>query len=270
MKLSDKEKNRLKTNYGPWAIITGASSGIGLEITRLLASSGLNLVINGRNAEKLNDIEKEITSKYEIEVKVVAADVSENQGIEQVIEACRKRDVGLLVQSAGFGTSGSFLDTSLHAEKNMLRVNCEAVLSLTHYFAQQFKQKQKGGIILMSSLVAFQGVPYAANYAATKSYIQSLAEALAHELKPFGVDVLSAAPGPVNSGFGNRANMQMVNALKPEDVGAPILKALGRKTTVLPGTLTKILIYSLRIVPRWGKVRIMKMVMGGMTKHQRA
>jgi short-subunit dehydrogenase len=117
--------------------------------------------------------------------------------------------------------------------------------------------------------VAFQGVPYSANYAATKAYIQSLAEALHVELKPYGVDVLAAAPGPVNSEFASRANMKMGNVLKPEDVGIPILKALGRKSTVLPGTLSKVLVYSLRTLPRWAKVRAMKVVMGGMTKHQR-
>ncbi|UPT68195.1 MAG: SDR family NAD(P)-dependent oxidoreductase [Sphingobacteriales bacterium JAD_PAG50586_3] len=121
----------------------------------------------------------------------------------------------------------------------------------------------------MSSMVAFQGVPYAAHYAATKAYVQTFAEALAVELKPYGVDVLAAAPGPVKSGFSSRANMKMDLALTPEQVGVPILKALGRKTTVLPGFLTKLLVYSLRTVPRWGKIRIMKMVMGGMTQHQR-
>jgi hypothetical protein len=118
-------------------------------------------------------------------------------------------------------------------------------------------------------MVAFQGVPYSANYAATKAYVQSLGEALAEELRPHGVDVLAAAPGPVASGFGQRANMKMNMSLTPQQVGIPILKALGRNTTVLPGFLTKFLVYSLRTVPRWGKVKIMKIVMGGMTEHQR-
>lgn len=121
----------------------------------------------------------------------------------------------------------------------------------------------------MSSMVAFQGVPFAANYAATKAYVQSLAEAIARELKPYGVDVLAAAPGPVATGFGQRANMNMDMYLTPEQIAVPILKALGRQTTILPGFLTKFLTYSLRTVPRWAKVRIMEGVMGGMTKHQR-
>jgi uncharacterized protein len=149
------------------------------------------------------------------------------------------------------------------------QVNSEAVLSLTHYFAQKMAAQKRGGIILLSSMVAFQGVPYSANYAATKAYVQSLAEALSEELKPHGVDVLAAAPGPVASGFEKRANMKMNMSLAPAQVGIPILRSLGRKTTVLPGALTKLLVYSLRTVPRWGKVKIMKLVMGGMTLHQR-
>ena len=151
----------------------------------------------------------------------------------------------------------------------MLRVNCAALMKLTHHFSGQFIGRGGGGIILLSSMVGFQGTPYAANYAATKAYVQSLAEALAVELRPYGVDVLAAPPGPVASGFADRAGMRMGMALKPSDVGVPILKALGRRSTVLPGRLTKLLVGALRTVPRWGKVRIMSLVMGGMTQHQR-
>lgn len=269
MKLSPKEKDRLKNTYGEWAVVTGGSSGIGLELATQLADAGFNLVINSRHLNKLQEVEKELTLKFKIEIKVVDADVSEPEGINKIIQSTQSLNVGLLVVSAGYGTSGLFISTSLHSEINMLRVNCEGLLSLTHYYSQQFVQQKRGGIILMSSMVAFQGVPYSANYAATKAYVQSLAEALAIELKPLGVDVLAAAPGPVESGFEQRANMEMSVSLKPSQIGVPILKALGRKTTVLPGLLTKILVYSLRTVPRWGKIKIMEKVMGGMTEHQR-
>lgn len=269
MKLSEREKKRLKNSYGPWAIVTGASSGIGLEIAERLAEAGLNLVIHSRNENMLQGIAKQMKSQYRVDVQVVASDVSESTGIQKIIEATQTLPIGLLVASAGYGTSGEFIRTSVHAETNMLRVNCEALLTLTHHFAQKFSAQKRGGIILMSSMVAFQGVPYSANYAATKAYVQSLAEALAEELRPHGVDVLAAAPGPVASSFGQRANMKMNMSLTPQQVGIPILRALGHKTTVLPGFLTKFLVYSLRTVPRWGKVKIMKLVMGGMTEHQR-
>ena len=269
MTLSNKERQRLKTKYGDWAIVTGASSGIGLELATQLATAGFNLVITSRHVDKLQDVEEQLKVNSNIQIKIIACDVSNKEGIDKIIQATQGINVGLLVVSAGYGTSGNFIDSSLHNEINMLTVNCEAVLSLTHYYSQQFVQKKRGGIILMSSMVAFQGTPYAANYAATKAYVQTLAEGLGVELKPHNVDVLAAAPGPVESGFSQRANMKMSMSLTPQQICVPILKALGRKTTVLPGLLTKILVYSLRTVPRWGKVKIMAKVMGGMTKHQR-
>ncbi len=268
MKLPDKEKQRLKDKYGDWAIVTGASSGIGLELATQLADSGFNLIIIARNEERLKIAGQQLMNNN-IQIKLVIADVSESDGVEKIIQAAKGLNIGLLINNAGYGTSGLFVDSSLHAEINMLRVNCEAVLSLTHYFSQKFKQQQRGGIIFLSSLVAFQGVPFAANYAATKAYIQSFAEALAVELKPFGVDVLAAAPGPVQSGFGQRASMNMNNAISPGKLGIPILRALGKQTNVIPGLLSKVLVYSLRTVPRFVKIKIMQKVMGGFTRHQR-
>lgn len=269
MQLSQKEKNRLKRKYGSWALITGATSGIGRELAMQLASAGFNLIINARQQNNLQLLSDCLQKEYSIKVNTVTGDISTPETIDSIIDCAKNIDTGLIALCAGYGSSGVFIDTSLHNEVNMLRVNCEAVLMLTHYFSQRFAQQKRGGIILMSSLVAFQGVPYSAHYAATKAYIQSLAEALACELKPYSVDVLAVAPGPVDSGFAQRANMKMSMSLKPEQLGAPVLKALGRKTTELPGTLSKILIYSLRMVPRWAKIKIMQKVMGGMTSHQR-
>lgn len=266
MQLSTKEQQRLKHKYGEWAIVTGASSGIGLELARVLANAGFNLIINARNLEHLESVAKDLIRKHPIKIKIVDADLSESSGVEKIIESAQDLNVGLLINNAGFGTSGLFVKSSLQTEINMFRVNCEAVLSLTHYFSKTFKQQQRGGIIFLSSLVAFQGVPYAANYAATKAYIQSFAEALAIEFKPFGIDVLSAAPGPVNSGFGERAGMNMNKTMDASAISIPILKAIGRSTNVVPGLLSKILVYSLRTVPRWAKVRIMKQVMFGFVK----
>ena len=178
-------------------------------------------------------------------------------------------ELGLLVASAGFGTGGNFLDANIEDEVNMVDVNCSALLRMAHHVAHRFASLLRGGIILMSSLVAFQGVPYSANYAATKAYVQSLAEGLRVEMEAFKVDVLAAAPGPVNSGFGSRADMVMNGALSPDQVGPSILKALGRKGTVFPGFFSKFLTASLSMMPRWAKVRVMKLVMGGMTAHQR-
>ena len=249
--------------------MTGASSGIGLELAEQLASAGLNLVLNSRRQDVLEKLSTSLQSKFGVSVRAVGSDLSSQEGVQKLIAQTKDLDVGLLVANAGYGTSGLFVASSLTEELNMLKVNCEALFSLTHYFGRIFKQRNSSGIILMSSIVGFQGVPYAAHYAATKAYVQSLAEALAIELKPLGIDVLAPAPAPVDSGFAARANMQMGMSLKPSDIGAPILKALGRQSSVLPGSLSKLLVYALRTVPRFAKIRIMKLVMGGMTRHQR-
>lgn len=269
MNLSNQEKKRLKDKYGDWAVVTGASSGIGLELATQLASAGFNLILNARSEDRLLKVEQQLKS-HNIAIKLVVADVSDKHGIEKIIQSVQGLKVGLLINNAGFGTSGLFVDADLDLEINLLRVNCESVLALSHFFAKKFKQQQGGGIIFLSSLVAFQGVPYAANYAASKAYIQSFAEALAVELKPFGVDVLAAAPGPVESGFGQRANMQMDNAMAADQLGVPILKALGKQSNVVPGLLSKVLTYGLRTLPRSMKVKILEKVMGGFTKHQRS
>lgn len=269
MKLSNRNIYRIQNKYGKWAVITGASSGIGLALAESLAELGLNLIINSRNQQILEKTADQLSSKFNVQVIPCASDVSTNEGIERIIAITKNKEIGLFIPSAGFGTSGFFINSSLQEEINMLRVNVEAVISLTHYFSQLFVKQKRGGIIFLSSIVAFQGVPYASNYAATKAYVQSFAEALAIELKPHGVDILAAAPAPVDSGFGSRANMRMNSAMNPKDIAIPILKALGKRTNVLPGFLSKLLTYSLRTVPRWAKVRIMKIVMGGFTKHQR-
>lgn len=268
MSFSQKNKARLFHTYGSWALVTGASSGIGKEIATRLAEAGFHLVLTARRSSLLESLSQDLQKRYATKTRIVQADLSQSAHVQKLIQESKGLDIGLLVANAGFGTSGSFLEADLSQEINMLDVNCKALLQLTHHFSQAFVQKGKGGIILMSSMVSFQGVPFAAHYAATKAYVQSLAEALAVELAPHGVDVLAAAPGPVLSGFSDRANMKMGNVLRPEDVGIPILNALGRRHTALPGLLTKVLVYSLRTVPRWAKIRIMKQVMGGMTQHQ--
>ncbi|MDJ0646659.1 MAG: SDR family NAD(P)-dependent oxidoreductase [Flavobacteriaceae bacterium] len=254
--------------YGPWALITGASSGIGAALAEHLSALGFNLLLSGRNEETLGKLAAKLESLHSSNTHILLSDLSSSENVKKLIDTSRNFDIGLAILNAGFGTSGLFIESALGEEKNMLALNCQAVLELSHYFARYFADKGSGGIILMSSIVGFQGVPFAANYAATKAYVQSLGEGLSHELKQVGVDILVAAPGPVHSNFAQRANMKITSALSPEEIAAPIIRALGKRATVFPGRLTKLLVLGLRAVPRWGKIRIMKMVMNGMTKHQ--
>lgn len=268
MILSKQEQQRLKQAYGDWALITGASSGIGMALSELIASCNINVILCSRSEDKLHTLASRLKKNYGIAVKVIAIDLSEAESIDVLIQQTQGLSISLFVASAGFGTSGKFLQSSIHEEVNMLRLNCEAVLRLSHYFLQHMVQRKKGGIILLSSIVAFQGVPYAAHYAATKAYVQSLAEGIQAEIKGLGVDVLAAIPGPVESGFGQRANMQMGTALHPDEVAESILKALGKGKSVLPGLLSKVLVNSLRTAPRFLRIKIMETIMRGFTKHQ--
>ncbi len=263
-------QQRLLTKYGPWAVVTGASSGIGREIASMLAEAGLNLVLVARRRGVLERMAEDLGPRHGIEARVVTADMALEAGIGTVEAAARDLDVGMLVAAAGFGTSGPFLESSLETELEMLDVNCRAPLRMSLHFGRRFAGRGRGGIVLMSSLVGFQGTPNAAHYAATKAYVQTLAEALHTELAPLGVDVLASAPGPTNSGFASRAGMRMGAALEPADVARGTLEALGRTATVLPGPLTKLLTYSLAPLPRRARVGIMGRVMGNMTKHRNA
>jgi uncharacterized protein len=256
--------------YGAWAVVTGASDGIGKAMATELAQSGTNLVLVARRHHVLEQISSDLVSRFNIKTRLIDADLVQAQGVERVLEETQSLDVGMLITAAGFGTSGLFINTSLDQEIAMLNVNCQAVLAMTHAFAQRFVSRGRGAIVLLSSLVAYQGVPYSAHYAATKAYIQSFAEGLSYELAPLGVDVLATTPGPVNSGFAAVANMQMGEALDPETVARGTLRALGRKSVVRPGMLSKFLLGSLDMLPRPLRVRAMAQIMRGMTQHQPA
>lgn len=255
-------------HYGPWAVVTGASDGIGREMALCLAEREFNLVLVARNQITLTELSLELKSKYQIETRSLPLDLSRDSGVEIMIAQTRDLDVGLLINAAGFGTSGPFLDAQLYNEIEMLKVNCKAVMKLSYHFGQRFCNQGRGGIIFMSSLLAFQGVPRAAHYSATKAYIQTFAEGLHHELSPFGVDVVSSAPGPVATGFAKRAGMTMSLALKARDVAESTLNALGKRSTIRPGWLSQLLEYSLKPLPRWGRVRMLQHVMKKMTQPQ--
>lgn len=256
--------------YGPWAVITGASDGIGRAIATELAAAGFDLVLIARRQAALDALAAELTDAHGISTRVFPQDLATPQGWQIACAATADLDVGLFVASAGFGTSGAFLDADVETELQMVDVNCRAITGMTHHYARRLARRGRGGVILLSSLVAFQGAPQAANYAATKAYIQSLAEGLSVELAEHGVDVLATAPGPVRSGFAARADMKMGQAATPEEVARGTLRALGRRGLVRPGALSKLLAWSLAMLPRVVRVRIMGGIMGGMTGHQRA
>ena len=260
------DDSRLLASYGPWALITGASSGIGLALAQNLAVSGMNLVLVARRLDVLNSIARELNRTHGVQCLPVGLDLGQASSAAELDLATAKLDIGLLVAAAGFGTSGNFLHTDESAEMEMVAVNCVSALALCKRFAPRFAARGTGGIVLLSSIVAFQGVPGAANYAATKAYIQALAEGLRFDLAGSGVSVLAAAPGPVASAFAARAGMQMGQTSSPQEVAKGVLAALGRRSFVRPGWLSKTLGWSLASAPRWARTRIMAGIMRGMIR----
>lgn len=251
-------------------MVTGASEGIGAAFAADLAARGLNLVLVARRRDRLEALAERLRAAHRVDIRVIPADLGTEAGVAEVLAEVREREIGLYVGAAGFGSAGPFVTTSIETELNMIDVNCRALCALAHPLARAMQARGRGGIVLMSSIVAFQGVANSANYAATKAYVQTLAEGLAAELRPFGVHVLASAPGPVATGFAARADMKMGNAATPEVVARATLAALGRRDTVRPGGLAKLLGHGLGLLPRGMRRRILGQIMSGMTRHRDA
>ena len=260
-----KNLSKRLARLGPTALVTGASDGMGHASAEELARTGFDLILCARREHILTTLADKLTTQYGVNVRVVGADLSTPEGMSRLSDEIESEDIGTAVMAAGFGTSGRFGHIDLDNERNMLAVNCDAVLTLTHILTNKMIKRGSGHIVLFSSIVAFQGNGFSAHYAATKSWVQSLAEGLRVELAPHDISVLAVAPGPVQSGFSERANMQMGAATTPSTVGKAIRAHLGKSGTIRPGLLSKVLGWSLAFTPRPIRVRIMTQIMSGMS-----
>ena len=254
-----------KNKYGPWALITGASSGIGEAFAIQLAAEGLNLVLAARRKDRLEALAQKLEKQFHIETKTIGVDLLQKDFLEPIKQVTDDLQIGLLVNNAGLWKMNSFMETSLEDEFNMIDLNIKAPSILTHHFAQEMMRKGKGGIINVASLLAYMGVPYSAVYAATKAYELVKSESLWYELKQHGVDVLSLNPGLTESEMTNGfdfSHMPM-SLLKPEKVVRTALKALGKKSQVIPGGMNRLLGFlSKRVISRDMNTRLFGMLMG--------
>jgi hypothetical protein len=253
----------MKTRFGPAALITGASDGIGRAFAEALAAQGFDLVLVARREPVLLALAQGLADRHGVTVDAIAADLSAPGTVADILERTARTPVGLLVASAGFGSVGPFLSQDAASEASMVDVNCRSVVELTHGLATRMAKAGKGGVVLLSSISAFGGAPYAATYTATKGFVQCFAEAIAVELRPLGISVLAVAPGPVGSGFAARAGMHVGRAETPETVARVALAALQRGGTVRPGFQAKLLGWLLVAMPRWARVRIIGQVKQG-------
>lgn len=233
----------IREKYGPWALITGASSGIGAQFAHQLAQHGLNLILVARRKERLDEMARELEQNHNIRVQTIQVDLSKPDFMSSINQVTDTLEIGLLVNNAGISVDGKFLGNNLEDELRMLDINCRAPLILAHQFGRKMAERKRGGIIFLASMVAFQGTPFWTNYAATKAHSLLLAEGLGYELKTEGVDVLALCPGFTKTEFYRDLDFSNL-PVKPMDVKPVVsaaLKSLGNRPAVIPGTMNRFL-----------------------------
>lgn len=230
---------KFSDKYGTWAVITGASSGIGVEFAKQIAALGINTVLVARRKARLEALAQELKLQYKIDTICIECDVSKD-GFQQIIlEGTKDLDVGLLVNNAGINCEGDFFRGDLSRNTQMIQVNMKAPFVLAYEFGKKFVEQKRGGIIFTSSISAFNAHPYLSHYAATKAYILSLAESMNYEFKDKNVDVIALCPGITKSEMtkGMKDNMMLMEA-KP--VVESALQELGKSAYVVPGMVNKV------------------------------
>lgn len=232
------------------ALITGASSGIGLEIARYLASLKYDLILVGRDKQKLENLQNSLN----VNTKVIVADLSDLKNVKDVYVMTKNDDIDMLINNAGFGLFGKFYETDLNSEIEMIHTNIEAVHLLTKLFLRDMQKKNSGYIMNVASMAAFGPGPLMATYYATKAYVNNLTEAINEELRKdnSNVFVCSLCPGPVDTNFNNRAGVSFsVKPLSASFVAKyAVEKMLKRKTVIIPGFSMKLTLFFKRFASR--------------------
>ncbi len=240
--------------YGPWALVTGASSGIGEEFARQLAARGLHVAVVARRRDRLEALAEALRASHGVDVRIIAADLTHASAPEVIARDTKDLDVGLLVNNAGFGEKGGFLEIPLEKQLRMIELNCKVPVWLTHRFAPALIDRGRGGIVIVASTAAFQGVPYTSVYAATKSFDLMLGDGLGYELQRQGVDVVTVCPGPTDTEGPRRTGVDPdrvpIKMMSTEPVVRQALNALGHKTVVIPGVANKTTAFLARLLPR--------------------
>jgi short-subunit dehydrogenase len=215
------------------ALITGASSGLGEAFARRLAAEGHDLFLVARSADKLEALCNELSAAASIEARYYALDLSEEASDEKLFAETESLGirVDLLINNAGFGSMGDFVDLPLERELEMIDLNIRALVALTHRYLPAMRARQAGTVVNVSSAAGFQPIPFMATYAATKSFVTAFSESIAAENRPFGIQVLALCPGSTKTNFWEASNIDRVTTAKgqetPEDVVETAMRAIG-------------------------------------------
>lgn len=240
--------------YGPWALVTGASSGIGEALSRELARRRVSVALVARREDRLARLAIELRREHGVDARAVALDLADPRAVDEVTDATRDLPIGLVAANAGFGDKGPFVVRPRDELARMIDVNCRATTLLCHAFVGRLLARGHGGVLITSSTAAFQGTPLTAVYAATKAFDLLLAEGLHHELAPHGVDVVALCPGGTDTEGPTRTGVDPAKVpmglMNPRDVARAGLDALGRRAIVVPGAHNKLSALATRALPR--------------------
>jgi short-subunit dehydrogenase len=246
----------MDTWRGKWALVTGASAGIGLALAEQLAAGGTNLILTARRRERLEALAEKLTTLHGVRIEVVPADLTLPTAPEHLFAYTEKQRIAvdLLVNNAGFGTYGLFLTSDRARQVEMVQVNVTAVITLTHLYLPGMIDRRHGDILVVASTAAFQGVPYLATYAATKAFDLLFAEALAQEVRAHGIRVCALCPGQTMTEFQEVAGQPTrfsTHGETAEKVARVGLKALARgRTYAISGVGNYLSAHAQRLVPR--------------------
>jgi uncharacterized protein len=245
--------------YGPWAVVAGASEGLGAEFALQIAMRGVNVLALARRQSALDEVATEIRARTSVEVRTCALDLG-SATLEAELRACSAGlEIGLLVYNAAYSPIGNFLDVSLADKLQMLNVNCRGVLVLTHVLAQPMVERKRGGIVLLSSMASLQGSGMVATYAATKAFDTVLAEGLWNELTRQGVDVLACVAGATETpGYVRSKPNTTRPAMPPAAVVQETLARLGQGPRFFPGRANRMAAFLMtRLLPKRSAIDIM-------------
>lgn len=233
--LFEAAREPLRARYGDWALVTGASAGIGSEFARALAREGFSVVLTARREERLRELASELEKNHQVPTRVVAVDLTEPGASEALAEAVKDLEIGLLVNNAGFGAVGRFEGQTLERLRDMVQLNCAVPVELTRLLLPGLLTRGRGAVVITGSVAGRQPLPLHAVYSATKAFDLLFGEALAVELRDRGVDVLVLEPGSTQTEFADQAGEIGAEGELPEQVVQVALDALGRQPSVVSG-----------------------------------